>query len=274
MPKSTTSLLPYELLALLRTPLAKPFISTRALQVLYIRSAKLISRRSQKFLLTAIPAVRRQLRWAVLIALLRTYFMFMRRVILDPRSGFERTINKHGGWMLLIALRERIKAKLRSREERKEGAQDFITPPTSPATSASSGASFASVPDYFLRSPTADPILLAVQQVIPDATGYKVVIPQPTSSDPDGQEDASHELARRISGKTVETRAFYQDGARTTPTTSESGRQKVVSLVIMEDLGETKTVKGAVTVATRSTNEVDTKTVEELGISFAEALAC
>jgi len=128
-----------------------------------------------------------------------------------------------------------------------------------------------SVPDYFLRSPEADPILRAVRQVIPDATGYKVVVPRPLPEE--GQENASNELARRISGRQVETQAFYKDGTIQTPTTSESGRQKVVSLVIMEDYGDRKSIKGVVTVDTNVGNKVETKRIEELGVPFAEALA-
>jgi hypothetical protein len=140
MPKPSSSVLPHELIAFLRSPLTNSIVNTRTLQILYLRSAKLISKRSRKFLLTAIPAVRRQLRWAMLFAILRAYISFMRRVILDPRSGFERSINRHGGWMLLIALRERIRARLRKRAE---GVADgrFVTPPTSPVGSVSSVSS-------------------------------------------------------------------------------------------------------------------------------------
>ena len=132
----------------------------------------------------------------------------------------------------------------------------------------------ASVPDYFLKSPDSDPILRAVRQVIPDATGYKVVVPQAHAVEGSdaGQEDASYELAKRISGRTVETKAFYKDGIIRTPPSSESGLQKVVSLVIMEDVGDRKSIKGAVTVDTSFANKVDTKRIEELGVSFAEAL--
>jgi 4-alpha-glucanotransferase len=137
MPKPSSSVLQYELLAFLRTILSTSLISTRVLQVLYLRSARLVSKRSQKFLLTAIPAVRRQLRWAMLFALLRAYISFMRRVIMDPRSGFEKSINRNGGWLLLVALRERIKARMKKRAE-----ADFVTPPTSPTMSISSGRSF------------------------------------------------------------------------------------------------------------------------------------
>lgn len=130
----------------------------------------------------------------------------------------------------------------------------------------------ASVPDYFLKSPEFDPVLRAVRQVIPDATGYKVVIPRPATED--GQEGASNELAKRISGKSVETKAYYKDGIIRTPTSSESGRSKIVSLVIMEDFGDRKSLKGAVTVDTNTRNKVETKRIEELGVSLAEALAC
>jgi len=158
MPKPSSSVLPHELLAFLRSPLTKPLVSTRSLQILYLRSAKLVSKRSRKFLITAIPAVRRQLRWAMLFAILRAYISFMRRVILDPRSGFERSINRHGGWMLLVALRERIRARLRHRAEGKTGGDidgRFVTPPTSPAASISSGGSYgklhcSSLPQYLL----------------------------------------------------------------------------------------------------------------------------
>ena len=125
-----------------------------------------------------------------------------------------------------------------------------------------------SVQDWSL----SDPVLLAVRQVIPDATGYKVVIPQPRSID--NQEGASRELARRISGKNIETKAYYKNGILPTPTTSERGGQKVVSLVIMEDYGDRKSVKGAVTVDTKRDTKVETKKIEELGISLADALAC
>lgn len=140
MPKPATALLPQELIAFLRNPL----ISTRTLQILYVRSAKLISKRSRKFLITAIPAVRRQLRWAMLFALIRAYMSFMRRVILDPRSGFERSINRSGGWLLLVAIRERVRARLRKRVEGRAdlNQEGFVTPPTSPATSISSGLSY------------------------------------------------------------------------------------------------------------------------------------
>jgi hypothetical protein len=294
MPKPTSAVLPRELLTFLRNPL----VSTRTLQILYLRSSKLISKRSQKFLITAIPAVRRQLRWAMLFALLRAYISFMRRVILDPRSGFERSINRNGGWLLLVALRERVRARLRRRAEKKvEGTttgEGFVTPPTSPATSVSSGLSYSKfsinsltcctalmlgavsaaqqIPDYFLRSPDADPVLRAVRQVMPDATGYKVIVPQPSPSE-NGQENASHELAKRISGKKVETKAFFQDGMIRTPPLSESGKQKIVALVLMEDVGDRKSIKGAVTVDTGSgIRGVEAKEMKELGVSFAEAL--
>ena len=127
-----------------------------------------------------------------------------------------------------------------------------------------------SVPDYFLKSPESDPILRAVRQVIPDATGYKVVMPRPPTED-GGQELASNELARRISGKSIETKAYYKDGLIRTPPTSESG--KVVSLVIMEDYGDRKSIRGAVTVDMDKGNKVETKKIEELGVPFSEALA-
>jgi hypothetical protein len=132
------------------------------------------------------------------------------------------------------------------------------------------GSAEQQIPDYYLTSPEADPILLAVKQVIPDAIGYKVIVPQPSVEG--GQEKANSELARRISGKTVETKAFYKDGIIRTPPSSESGMHKVVSLVIMEDVGDRKSIRGAVTVDTSVGNKVDTKSIEELGVSFAEAL--
>ena len=98
-------------------------------------------------------------------------------------------------------------------------------------------------------------------------------MPRPPTED-GGQEFASNELARRISGKNVETKAYYKDGLIRTPPTSESGRQKVVSLVIMEDYGDRKSIRGAVTVDTNVGNKVDTKKIEDLGVPFSEALAC
>jgi hypothetical protein len=134
------------------------------------------------------------------------------------------------------------------------------------------------VPDYFLKSPEIDPILLAVRQIIPDATGYKVVLPQ-SSTVPNlnesrtGSEAAKDELTKRITGRNVETKAYYKDGIVKTPTTSENGKHKIVSLVIMEDMGDRKSFKGAVTVDTNVGNIVETNKIEELGVSFAEALA-
>ena len=151
---STSTILPYELLAFLRAPLTKRLISTRQLQLLYLKSAHLVSKRSRKFLLTAIPAVQRQLRWAMLLALLRTYVLFMRRIILDPRTDFEKKLNRHGGWMLLVALRERFKASVRKSVESKPagggGVQEFVTPPTSPISS--SGGSFCACYSYSVDS--------------------------------------------------------------------------------------------------------------------------
>jgi hypothetical protein len=147
MAKAAAShLLPYELLAFLRTPLTRRLISTRALQI-----SRLISKRSQRYLITGIPAVQRQLRWAVLLALLRGYILFMRRIILDPRSGFERTLNKHGAWVLFMAVREKLKARVRKGVEGGSGVnggggqQDFVTPPTSPMGSMSSHNSFSMI---------------------------------------------------------------------------------------------------------------------------------
>lgn len=128
------------------------------------------------------------------------------------------------------------------------------------------------IPDYFLRAPGADPILQAIKQVMPDATGYKVVVPQPLTENEAGQEDASNELANRISGKDVEAKAFYEDGVIRTPPSSESGKEKIVALVLIEDLGDRKRLRGAVTVDATSQNKVEAKQIEELGLTFAEAL--
>ena len=68
---------------------------------------------------------------------------------MDPRSGFERSLNRHGGWMLLVALRERFKARVKRSIEGSGNAremQDFVTPPTSPAGSISSHNSFSMAP--------------------------------------------------------------------------------------------------------------------------------
>jgi hypothetical protein len=115
-----------------------------------------------------------------------------------------------------------------------------------------------------------DPVLRTIQQVIPDATGYTVVVPQPSTEG--GQQDASNQLAKRISGKNVETKALCQDGVIRTPPASESGKQKVVALVLMEDVGDRKSIKGAVTVDTNLGHTIEAKQIEELGVSFAEAL--
>jgi len=51
--------------------------------------------------------------------------------------------------MLLVALRERFKARVKKNAESNTGGtgagvqQDFVTPPTSPAVSISSGGSFS-----------------------------------------------------------------------------------------------------------------------------------
>lgn len=129
MSKGASNALPYELLASLRNPLASSFLSVRTIQLLYIRSAKIVSKRSSAFLITAIPAVRRQLRWAVLLAFLRAYVAFMKRVIMDPQSMIERSMNKNGGWILLMAVKERIRAQFKSKESG--------SAPTSPKSNAS-----------------------------------------------------------------------------------------------------------------------------------------
>ena len=170
MPKSAAyGPFPAELFAFLQRPLTQTLVSPKTLRALYIRSSYLISRRSRKFLLTAIPAVQRQLRWAMLLALLRTYILFMRRIILDPRSGLEKTLNKHGGWLLLVALRERFKATVRKRigdgtgvdrvkrtdddvgSAGQAGSTGWLTPPMSPVGSISSGDSFSTSHSSFHR---------------------------------------------------------------------------------------------------------------------------
>lgn len=137
-----------------------------------------------------------------------------------------------------------------------------------------------SVPDYFLRPPENDPILLAVRRMISDARGYTVIIPQSSmflnsnSSESRTASDAARdELTKRIVGRSDESKAYYQDGIVTTPTSSESGKHKVVSLVIMEDVGDRKSVRGAVTVHTGGGDTVGTNEIGELGVSLAEALA-
>lgn len=37
-------------------------------------------------------------------------------MVLSPRSGFEKTVNRSGAWFLLAALRERIRKRIRGRE--------------------------------------------------------------------------------------------------------------------------------------------------------------
>lgn len=164
----------------------------RALNFLYRRVGKFIQQNSRRYSVLVVPQIRRRLRLALFLGLLRAYFIWWKQVLFDPKSWFEKMV-KRGSissiWFLLAALRGKAFAR----------PQPVAQAPAAPAAPACSplemviglsivcelkftllttparGTTEPKVPLYGLV--VGDPLFEAVQKLIPEVTAYSVNYP-------------------------------------------------------------------------------------------------
>ena len=180
----------------LQLPLPLPLISSRELRRFYGCAFRLINKHYRQFSLIAILQIRKRLRWAVFFAFLRAYVAFWKRVLLSPKTRFEKMVNHNSILLLFAALRGRVFARPQpvtqnapavaacSPLELVIGMSKFHAHETSNTKicTQARGTTEPLLPDYGIV--VGDPVFQAVKQLLPEATGYKVDYPasfEPTS---------------------------------------------------------------------------------------------
>lgn len=100
----------------LSLPIA-PFVTAhdlRVLNLLYRRIGKFIQQNSRRYSVLILPRIRRRLRLALFLGLLRAYVFWWKQVLFDPKSWFEKLVKRgsiSGAWFILAAVQGKASAR-------------------------------------------------------------------------------------------------------------------------------------------------------------------
>lgn len=86
----------------------------RALNLLYKRIGKLIQQNSRHYSVLVVPQIRRRLRLALFLGLLRASILWWKQVLFDPKSWFEKMVKRGSitsAWFMLAAIRGKAFAR-------------------------------------------------------------------------------------------------------------------------------------------------------------------
>lgn len=86
----------------------------RALNLLYRRIGKFIQQNSRRYSVLVVPLIRRRLRLALFLGLLRAYILWWKQVLFDPKSWFEKMVKRgsiNSAWFMLAAIRGKAFAR-------------------------------------------------------------------------------------------------------------------------------------------------------------------